>query len=250
MGTAAFFDLDGTILASPAKAPRRSIGDGPLPRLVIEMFGGGREQVEFNTQAFAELTKGVDARRMDRQISKLLAAIPLPQIYVEALGAIDSHRRAGAQVFAVSVAPTEVATALANRLGFDGAIASTLGVDEKGRINGDFTSYAAGVARAAVISALAVEHGWNLADCHAYSDSIEDLPMMDAVGQAVAVNPDSDLASVAEERGWMIRTFEIPVPARTRPLPGKIRVTPRVGMVAGVALGAAWWVLATKRRRN
>ena len=50
---------------------------------------------------------------------------------------------------------------------------------------------------------------WNLdlSECYAYSDSVSDLPMMELVGHPVAVNPDSELGSLARERGWPIVTF-------------------------------------------
>ena len=50
----------------------------------------------------------------------------------------------------------------------------------------------------------------------AYSDSATDLPMLEAVGRPVAVNPDRALAKVARERGWETRRFTKPVRLRDR----------------------------------
>ena len=56
----------------------------------------------------------------------------------------------------------------------------------------------------------AAARGYRLADCHAYSDSITDLPLLEAVGHPTAVNPDRALRRVAAERGWPVLTFAIP----------------------------------------
>ena len=71
-----------------------------------------------------------------------------------------------------------------------------------------------------------------MADCRAYSDSITDLPLLEAVGHPTAVNPDRALRRVAEERGWPILTFAVPVALRPR-------IRPAAAAVAGVGLGAA-----------
>ena len=62
---------------------------------------------------------------------------------------------------------------------------------------------------------LAAERGYDLRRCTAYSDSISDLPFLEAVGTAVAVNPDRELRRTAVERGWRI------VEVTREPLPGE-----------------------------
>ena len=64
-----------------------------------------------------------------------------------------------------------------------------------------------GEGKAEAISALAAERGIDLAESWSYSDSMSDLPMMELVGHAVAVNPDSELASLARRRGWPVVIF-------------------------------------------
>ena len=64
-----------------------------------------------------------------------------------------------------------------------------------------------GPAKAEAITQLAAVEGLDLARCTAYSDSVNDMPMLSAVGHAVAVNPDSALRREARERGWEIRDF-------------------------------------------
>jgi hypothetical protein len=89
---------------------------------------------------------------------------------------------------------------------------------------------------------LAASEGIDLAESFAYSDSITDLPMLEAVGHPVVVNPDRDLRRVAVERGWEIRTFESTVALKTRatcgPLPSAAARLPSSALTAG-----AWWYL-------
>ena len=69
-------------------------------------------------------------------------------------------------------------------------------------------------------------------DCRAYSDSITDLPLLEVVGHPTAVNPDRALRRVAEERGWPVLSFAVPVALRPR-------IRPTTAAVAGAGLGAA-----------
>ena len=73
-----------------------------------------------------------------------------------------------------------------------------------GRLLGDLLH---GEAKAAAVRELAEREGLDLAQCAAYSDSINDIPMLSLVGRPVAVNPDSALRDEARRRGWEIREF-------------------------------------------
>ncbi|MDQ3658601.1 MAG: haloacid dehalogenase-like hydrolase, partial [Actinomycetota bacterium] len=63
----------------------------------------------------------------------------------------------------------------------------------------------AGEARARMLASFARRRNLDLSRSYAYADSISDLPMLEAVGNPVAVNPDRRLAAQAEERGWAVR---------------------------------------------
>ncbi len=95
--------------------------------------------------------------------------------------------------------------------------------------------YAYGEEKACAIRELAERTGLDLSASSAYSDSATDLPMLEAVGRPVAVNPDRALAKVARERGWEMRNFTKPIRLRDR----VGRTTPVVTTslaVAGAAL--------------
>ena len=65
----------------------------------------------------------------------------------------------------------------------------------------------AGEARARMLASFARRRNLDLSRSYAYADSISDLPMLEAVGNPVAVNPDSRLAKAARERGWQIKNW-------------------------------------------
>ena len=83
------------------------------------------------------------------------------------------------------------------------------------RYTGSLEFYAYGEQKAHAIRELAERHELDLTASYAYSDSITDAPMLAAVGNPVAVNPDRELRRLAEEQGWEVRNFRRPVRLRT-----------------------------------
>jgi HAD superfamily hydrolase (TIGR01490 family) len=137
------------------------------------------------------------------------------------------HLDAGQRVWLVTATPVELATIIAKRLQLTGAlgtVAESVDGVYTGALVGDVLH---GEAKAAAVRDLAVREGLDLTRCSAYSDSINDLPMLSLVGRAVVVNPDSALRAEAKARGWEIRDF------RTG------RKAARIGIPAALALGAA-----------
>jgi HAD superfamily hydrolase (TIGR01490 family) len=137
------------------------------------------------------------------------------------------HLDVGQRVWLVTATPVELATIIAQRLGLTGALGT---VAES--VDGVYTGHLVGEvlhgeAKAAAVRALAAREGLDLARCSAYSDSINDLPMLGLVGRPVAVNPDSALRAEAKQRGWEIRDF------RTG------RKAARIGIPAALGVGAA-----------
>src|SRR5262249_53028904 len=117
------------------------------------------------------------------------------------------HLDAGQRVWLVTATPVELAMIIARRLGLTGALGTVSeSVDGvyTGKLVGEMLH---GPAKARAVRALAATEGLDLRRCTAYSDSVNDVPMLSAVGTAVAVNPDSQLRDVAKERGWQVRDF-------------------------------------------
>jgi HAD superfamily hydrolase (TIGR01490 family) len=122
--------------------------------------------------------------------------------------AVEEHRARGEVVAIVTAAIPHVARPLARRLAIDHVVASELEVAADGRLTGRLTgplNYAeTKVARAAE---LASRLGFRVEEAAFYSDSSSDLPLLQAVGQPVAVNPDAKLERVARVRGWRIERW-------------------------------------------
>jgi HAD superfamily hydrolase (TIGR01490 family) len=146
------------------------------------------------------------------------------------------HLDAGRRVWLVTATPVELATIIARRLDLTGALGT-----ESETVDGIYTGHLVGEvlhgqAKAAAVGALAAREGLDLQQCSAYSDSINDMPLLSLVGHPVAVNPDSALRAEARERDWLICDF------RTGRKAARIALVSALGAGAvggGVAAGVA-----------
>ena len=122
-----------------------------------------------------------------------------PFVYQEALDLMELHRSEGRDIYIVSSSPEEVVRPLAGHFGVAGVLATRARIED-GRYTGELEFYAFGEQKAEAIRLIAERTRLDLSGSYAYSDSITDLPMLEAVGHPVAVNPDKELRQVAEER--------------------------------------------------
>lgn len=142
------------------------------------------------------------------------------------------HLDQGQRVWLVTAAPIEVARIIARRLGLTGAlgtVAEQVDGVYTGRLVGDLLH---GPAKAEAVLALAAREGLDLARCSAYSDSVNDLPMLGLVGVPCAINPDSRLRAHARASGWRIQDYR------------RGRRAARWGLMSGTALGAVGGAVA------
>jgi HAD superfamily hydrolase (TIGR01490 family) len=225
---AAFFDLDKTVIAKASIAAfgrsfyqgglinRRLVVRAVVSQIVYLHLGASEQKLARVRESMLTLTKGWDREQIRDIVREALEETVEPIIYAEALDLIEAHRAAGHKVYLVSASPEEIVQPLADHLGVDGAIASRAVVDEEGRYAGEMEFYAYGPFKAEAMEALALAEGLDLSESSAYSDSYTDLPMLEAVGHPVAVNPDRVLAKVAREREWEVMQFTKPVRLRDR----------------------------------
>jgi len=265
--SAAFFDLDKTILAkSSSLAFARPfyknglIGRADVLKSAYAQFsyvasGADHDQLEAMRHYMSELVKGWDVEQVRRIVAETLDDIVDPMVYEEAVDLIERHKEDGRDVVIISSSGTEVVEPIGERLRVDRAIGTQVAVDENGRYTGEIVFYAYGEGKADAMRALAEENGYDLAECYAYSDSMTDLPMLEVVGHPVAVNPDAPLRRVAVERGWPIMDFARPVAMPTmRQRIAAVnteknrRTATRVG-AATVALGIAWYAARRAAQR-
>lgn len=255
---AAFFDLDKTVIARASMVAfgrpfyrhglisRRLLMRGLWGQLVYLYLGADEARLSRMRESVLALTRGWQQSQVRRIVREALTDVVTPIIYAEALELIEEHRAAGRRIFIVSASPTEIVEPLADHLDVDEAIASRALIDDEGCYTGEMEFYAYGANKAVAMREIAEREGIDLSESWAYSDSGTDLPMLEAVGHPVVVNPDRELTKVARERQWEVRKFERPVRLRDRvptppPAPTAVGAT---ALVAG-GLAAVWW-----RRRH
>ncbi len=117
------------------------------------------------------------------------------------------HLDQGQRVWLVTAAPIEIATIIARRLGLTGAL-GTVAEHVDGVYTGQLVGEMLhGSAKAVAVKELAERFGLDLEKCSAYSDSYNDLPMLNAVGDPCAINPDHRLREHARANGWRVRDY-------------------------------------------
>ena len=217
---AAFFDLDKTLMAgsSGMQFARIAAKQGVVSRRLLVSWGWEHlryrlrgttdERTAEVLKVARELIRGLPAKTIDRMGPEVMAAI-LPRVFPQMLEEVYAHQDAGRPTFIVSAAGNGVVEQLAHVLGMDGGIGTRYEVDAEGsytgRLDGPFVY---GEGKVTAMEEFAAQHGIELGESYAYSDSLSDLPMLRAVGNPVAVNPDPPLAAIAREEGWQTLRFE------------------------------------------
>lgn len=258
---AAFFDLDKTVIAKASMVAfgRPLLRAGMISRpllvralwsnLVFHYLGAGEERMRKFRESALRVTRGWEQTHISALVRDNLTEVIDPIVYDEALALIEAHKAAGRRVFIVSASPEEIVAPLARYLGVDQAIASRARIDDQGRYTGEVAFYSYGPFKAEAMREVAALQHLDLDASYAYSDSITDLPMLEAVGHPVVVNPDRELARVARDRDWEVRIFRQGVELRERvSMPPPRRIAAGAVLVVIVAAGSAgawWWV---KRR--
>jgi HAD superfamily hydrolase (TIGR01490 family) len=259
--TAAFFDLDKTIIAkSSTLAFSRSFYQGGLinrravlrsayAQFVYLVGGADHDQMERMRAYLSSMATGWDVEQVKVIVAETLHQLIDPLIYEEAATLIEEHHLAGRDVVIVSTSGAEVVEPIGQMLGADHVIATRM-VVEDGKYSGDIEYYAYAGTKAAAIRELAETEGYDLSRSYAYSDSVTDLPMLEAVGHPYAVNPDRGLRKEAAVRDWPMLVFTRPVKLRDRfagvslPPPSTLAA---VAMSAGAATAGVVWFAARRR---
>jgi HAD superfamily hydrolase (TIGR01490 family) len=170
----------------------------------------------------------------------------LPRVYEDIVRVIDGHKERGDTTYLVTAAPIELAETISAALGMDGAAGTVAEVDDAGYYTGRLVGEPLhGPVKAKAVAQLAAERDLDLAECAAYSDSINDLPLLESVGYPHAVNPEGELRRIAMREGWPVHEL------RTRRRALLIGIPAGLGGAAvfgsGVAIGAA---LERRRARS
>jgi HAD superfamily hydrolase (TIGR01490 family) len=122
-----------------------------------------------------------------------------------ARAALAAHRAAGERLVLLTSSSNYMSELTCAELGLDDFLCNRFEVDADGRYTGRaIEPLCYGAGKVALASAYAAARGSALADAAFYSDSIADLPMLEAVGRPVAVHPDPRLRRLAHRRGWPV----------------------------------------------
>ncbi len=247
---AAFFDVDNTLMRGASiyhfargLAARKMFGPRDLARITWTQASfrlRGMENSDHIDAAQETALAFVAGHRVSDIVAlgeEIYDETMADRVWAGARELTRRHLEAGQRVWLVTATPVELANIIARRLGLTGAlgtVAETADGAYTGRLAGGLLH---GPAKAAAISALALREGLDLARCSAYSDSLNDLPMLELAGHPHVVNPDSDLLAVARARDWPVHDFRsgrratmiaLPVAAGAGAVAG--------GMAAGVAI--------------
>ncbi|HET9071658.1 MAG TPA: HAD-IB family phosphatase [Acidimicrobiales bacterium] len=232
----AVFDLENTLIASNVVdsyswlATRhqqdrsrvafvlRTLRDAP------SMLAADRADRGDFLRAFYRRYEGAPVERLRADGWQLWHDLLLVKSFPDGLRRVREHRSLGHRTLLITGALDVVVEPL--RPLFDEIVCAHLG-ERAGRFTGELLEAPpTGEARALIMADYADRHGLDLEQAVAYADSASDLPMLEAAGHPVAVNPETKLAAIARRRGWHVEHWPkaaggprplLPIGPRTRP---------------------------------
>ena len=213
---AAFYDFDGTLVSSnvvtryahfarnhPSRleAWRRY---GKLLATVPVWIGLDMYSRRLFNEVFYREYRGLSEDWLRKEAERLFENEIRPKVFPGAEACLDADRRAGYRLVLVSGGLDFAIAPAVRHFGFDDVIANRL-VYENGIATGQIAPpLLAEQAKVEAIRSYCRQYNVETAQSKAYSDSLSDLPMLEAVGIPAAVNPERRLRRVAAERGWPI----------------------------------------------
>jgi HAD superfamily hydrolase (TIGR01490 family) len=254
----AFFDLDKTLLPGAALFPlaremyRQGVfTNSDILRIASDQLAyrlSGKEDKERIRRARETTLAAVKNRPITEveQMGRLVVHRELlPRFYPQAVELMNRHKRAGREVYISSSSPEDFLKILAEEFGVDGVIGTRAEVADgvyTGHLEGELCNREEKARR---VKELADERGIDLLRSYAYSDSMNDLPLLELVGNPVAMNPDLRLSRIARQRGWQVIDLRL---SRRRTLLGSaVGATAAAGAAAGYAAG---FVVGRRRGRR
>ena len=254
MPAAAFFDLDRTLLRrSSALAlagsfrergliSRLDLAKAAAWQLLFVARGASHEAVRRMAEDGLRVLEGFTPEELQSLVGDALEPVLRPLVYAEPLHLVEQHRARGDRVYIVSATLQEIVQAIADDLGFDGALGTVCEVRD-GAYTGKALRALHAESEGGVRRELAAREGFDLAECTAYSDSHTDLPFLEAVGHPGGRQSRPRAAAGSRrDRGWPVLEFgDRAYPhARRRLWPGAAR--------PAAARRRAAAVLASRRR--
>ncbi|MDP9074658.1 MAG: HAD-IB family hydrolase, partial [Actinomycetota bacterium] len=223
----AVFDLENTLIASNvvdsyAWLATRRLDDEDRARLVLRLFREAPRLLALDRQDrgdflrhFYRRYEGAPVEQLAGDAQELWSELLLTKAFPAGIRRVRDHRRLGHRTLLITGALDIVIEPL--RPLFDDIMCASLGTRD-GRFTGELLSAPpTGEARALLMADYAAAEHLDLTESVAYADSASDLPMLEAVGHPVAVNPETKLAAIARKRGWHVEQWP-KSPGGPRPL--------------------------------
>ena len=217
---AAFFDVDNTLVRGSTlyflgrgMYQRGFFTKADISRFVVanirfRMTGTEKKEViEKFQNAATDFIGGHSVEDIKKIGEEIYDEFVSPKIWQGTFEIAKSHLDKGEEVWLVTAAPQDMANIIAQRLGLTGALGTKAHIKDgiyTGSLEGKLLH---GVEKAVAIEKLAKERQFNLSECYAYSDSHNDIPLLQAVGNPCAINPDAILRIRALAEGWPIHDF-------------------------------------------
>jgi HAD superfamily hydrolase (TIGR01490 family) len=213
----AAFDLENTLIASNVVASYSWLATRRLPRddrarFVLSTLMEGPALLSLDRTDRSDFLRyfyrrydGAPVEQLREDALESFSDLILTKSFPAAIRRVREHRRLGHRTVLITGALDVVVEPL--RPLFDDVIACSMGVRD-GAYDGMLTAVPpTGEARYQALVDYAKLHEVDLRESCAYADSSSDLPMLEAVGFPVAVNPETKLATIARKRGWLIEEF-------------------------------------------
>jgi putative phosphoserine phosphatase/1-acylglycerol-3-phosphate O-acyltransferase len=213
----AFFDLDRTLLAgfSATAFVRELVRSGRIDLAAMAQGVGAAARFQFGGVGFSGFVaetvgvlKGMAEHELEEMGERLFTRELAASVYPESRALVHAHQKKGHAVAVVSSALRYQIEPLARDLGIEHVMCTKLEIDDDGNLTGSVvhpTCY--GVGKAIAGRAFAAAHGVDLKQSFFYTDSDEDLPLLDIVGRPRPINPSRALSAIAAKRGWPARRF-------------------------------------------
>ncbi|MDT0182917.1 HAD-IB family hydrolase [Microbacterium sp. ARD31] len=258
--TAAFFDLDKTIIAKSSTLAfsrefqagglisRRAMLRSAYAQFVFFTGGADHDQMDKMRAFMSQLCAGWDVATVREIVTDTITNIVEPLVYDEAVTLMAEHRAAGRDIVIVSASGAEVVEPIGRMLGADRVVATRMEIVD-GKYTGNIDYYAYAEEKARAIEHLADTVGYDLSESYAYSDSVTDVHMLEVVGHPFAVNPDKELRRIALAHEWPVLLFVRPVALR-RHLPVPPAKPTLAALAVGGAMAAGGVIWANRKRRG
>lgn len=228
--TLAAFDLENTLIASNvvtsfAWLATRRLDSGDRRTLSARLLAEApsllkldrRDRSDF-LRHFYRRYEGAPLEELREDAAEMLSDLILTKSFPAGIRRVREHRALGHRTVLITGALDFVVEPLAPL--FDDIVAPSLTRNADGTLTGQMGEVPpTGESRAQALFDYAAAHDLDVAEAVAYADSTSDLPLLEAVGFPVAVNPEARLASLARKRGWLVEQWEKAPGFRPSPLP-------------------------------